>query len=61
MSLYAFHLGQIISNVLEQVDHGGEDGNAARTRIRDETSETDHIQKRRFCQIIKALAILRYY
>ena len=43
MSLYAFHLGQIISTVLGQVDHGGQDGNAA--RIRDETSETDHTKK----------------
>ena len=64
MSLYAFHLGQIISTVLRQVDHGGQDGNAARTRIRDETSETDHTQKRRFChgaicRTIKALAIMR--
>ena len=64
MSLYAFHLGQIISTVLGQVDHGGQDGNAARTRIRDETSETDHTQKRRFChgaicRIIIGLAILR--
>ena len=64
MSLYAFHLGQIISTVLGQVDHGGQDGNAARTRIRDETSKTNHTQKRRFrygaiCRIIKALAILR--
>ena len=49
MSLYAFHLGQIISTVLGQIDHGGQDGNAARTRIRDETSETDNTQKRRFC------------
>ena len=49
MSLYAFHLRHIISTVLEQVDHGGQDGNAARTRIRDETSENDHTQKRRFC------------
>ena len=48
MSLYAFHLGQIISTVLGQVDHGDQDGNAARTRIRDETSETNHTQKRRF-------------
>ena len=48
MSLYTFHLGQIISTVLEQVDHGGQDSNAAQTRIRDETSETDHTQKRRF-------------
>ena len=59
------NLGQIISTVLGQVDHGGQDGNAARTRIRDETSETDHTQKRRFrygaiCRTIKALAILRY-
>ena len=64
MSLYAFHLGQIISTVLGQVDHGGQDGNAARTRIRDETSETDHTQKRHFChgaicRTIKALGIHR--
>ena len=25
MSLYAFHLGQIISTILGQVDHGGHD------------------------------------
>ena len=30
MSLYAFHLGQIISTVLGQVDHDGRHGNAAR-------------------------------
>ena len=48
MSLYAFHLGQIISTVLGQVDHGSQDGNAAQTRIQDEMSETDHTQKRRF-------------
>ena len=53
-----------ISTVLGQVDHGGQDGNGARTRIRDETSETDHTQKRRFrhgviCRIIKALVTLR--
>ena len=64
MSLYAFHLGQIISTVLGQVDHGDQGGNAGRTWIRDETSETDHTQKRRFCngaicRFIKALAILR--
>ena len=64
MSLYAFHLRQIISTVLGQVDHGGEDGNTDQTRIRDEKSETDHTQKRRFrhgaiCRAIKALAILR--
>ena len=45
MSLYAFHLGQIISTVLGQVDHDGQHGNAARTPIRGETSETDHAQK----------------
>ena len=64
MSLCAFHLGQIISTVFGQVDHGSQDGDAAQTRIRDETSETDHTQKRRFhygaiCRTIKALAILR--
>ena len=63
MSLYAFHLGQIISTVLGQVDHDGRHGNAARTPIRGETSETDHTQKRRsrhsaIYQTIKALAIL---
>ena len=42
MSLYAFHLGQIISTVFGQVDHDGQHGNAARTQIRGETSETDH-------------------
>ena len=62
MSLYAFHLGQIISTVLVQVNHGGQDGNAARTRI--ETSETDHTQKQHFChgaicRTIIGLAILR--
>ena len=41
MSLYAFHLGQIISTVLGQVDHGGEDANTARAQIRDATSETE--------------------
>ena len=60
MILYAFHLGQIISTVLGQVDHDGRHGNAARTP----TSETDHTQKRCSChsaiyQTIKALAILR--
>ena len=64
MSLYAFHLGQIISTVLRQVDHDGRHGNAARTPIRGETSETDHTQKRSsrhgaIYQTIKALAILR--
>ena len=65
MSSYPFHLGQIISTVLGKVDHDGQHGNAARTPIRDEPSETDHTQKRRFCHIvniyqtIKALAILR--
>ena len=35
MNLYAFHLEQTILTVLGQVDHGGQGGNAARTRIRD--------------------------
>jgi hypothetical protein len=42
MSLYAFHLRQIILTVLGQVDHDGQHGNVARTTIRGETSETDH-------------------
>ena len=33
MSLYAFRLGQIISTILGQVDHGGQDGNGARTHL----------------------------
>jgi hypothetical protein len=37
MSLYAFHLGQIISTVLGQVDHDGQHGNAARTPIQGES------------------------
>ena len=45
MSLYAFHLGQIVSTGLGQVDHDGQHGNAARTPIRGEMSETDHTQK----------------
>ena len=54
----------IISTVLGQVDYGGQDGNAARNQIRDETSKTNHTQKLRFrhgaiCQTINALAILR--
>ena len=48
MSLYAFHLARIISTVLGQVHYGGQHVNAARTRIRDETFETDHTQKPRF-------------
>ena len=64
MSLYAFHLGQIISTVLGHVDHGGQVGNVVRTRIRDETSETSHTQERRFChgaicRTAIGLAILR--
>jgi hypothetical protein len=60
MSLYAFHLRQIVS----EVDHDGRHGDVTRTPIRGETLETDHAQKRRFCysaiyQTIKALAILR--
>ena len=54
MRLYAFHLGQIISTILGQVNHGGKDSNAARTRIRDYTSETDHTQKRRFAIVLSA-------
>jgi hypothetical protein len=52
MSLYAFHLGQIISTVLGQVDHDGQHGNAARTPIRGETSETDHTQNYAFAILL---------
>ena len=49
---------------LGQVDHDGQHGDAARIAIREETSETDHTQKRCFrhsaiYQTIKALAIPR--
>jgi hypothetical protein len=55
---------KIISTVLGQVDHDCRHGNAVRTPIRGETSETDHTQKRRsrqsaIYQTIKALAIQR--
>jgi hypothetical protein len=61
-SLYAFDLG--LSTVLGQIGHDSQHGNAARTPIWDEPSETDHTQKRRprhsaIYQIIKALVILR--
>ena len=39
-------------NVLGQVDHSGQRGNANRTRIREEMSETDHTLKRRFCVVL---------
>jgi hypothetical protein len=52
MSLYVFHLGQIISTVLGQVDHDGQHGNAARNPIGAETSETDHTQKRPFAIVL---------
>ena len=45
MSFYAFHLGQIFSTVLGQVNYDGQHGNAARTTIWGETSETGHTQK----------------
>ena len=66
MCLYAFHLGQIISTILEQVDYDSQDGNAVRTQIRKKhpKHKTQKHQKHRFrygaiCRIIKALAILR--
>ena len=43
MSLYAFHLGEIMSIFLGHVKHGGEDGNL--WRIRDETCAIEHMQK----------------
>jgi hypothetical protein len=52
MSLYAFHLGQIISTVLGKVDHDGRHGNAAQTPFRGEMSETDHTQKRPFAIVL---------
>ena len=60
MSLHAFHLGQIISTVLGQVDHMA----VKMVTLSKPESETDRTQKRRFCngafcRTIKALAILR--
>jgi hypothetical protein len=52
MSLYAFHLEQIISTVLGQVDHDGQHGNAARTPIRGEMSETDHTKNDAFAILL---------
>ena len=43
MSLYTFHLGQIISTVLGQIEHGGQD-----------TSETDHTQNDAFAMVLSA-------
>ena len=52
-------------NCFWAIYHDGQHGNAARTPIWDETSETDHTQKRRFrhsaiYQTIKALAVLKF-
>ena len=47
---------------LGQFDHGGQDGNAAQSRIRDEMSENGHTLKTKLSswfRTIKALAILR--
>ena len=41
MSLYAFHLGQIISTVLGQVDHDGQHGNAGTKRPKLTTPKND--------------------
>ena len=45
MSFSAFYFGQAMLTALEQVDHGGQHGNAAPSRVQDETSETDNTQK----------------
>jgi hypothetical protein len=55
---------QLFQTPSEILVHRGQHGNATRTPIRDETSETDHTQKRRFLhsaiyQTIQALVILR--
>ena len=52
MSLYALHLGQIISTVLGEVDHGGQHGKAARTRVRDVTSDIDHTKDEAFAKVL---------
>jgi hypothetical protein len=41
MSLYAFHLGQVISTVLGYNDHGGQHDICAETWIRGESPEND--------------------
>ena len=48
-SFYTFHLGQENATVLGQVGHSGQIGNAIRTIMQGETSETDHTQIRHFC------------
>ena len=60
MSWHAFYLRQVNSTVLGQVDHRGQDGNAAQIIMQDKTSETDHTKKRHFrysaiCQTKKRL------
>ena len=62
MSLYAFHLGQIISTVLGQVDHGGQDGNAVLNpnpgrNVRNRPHPKTTLLQ--WCRTMKALAILR--
>ena len=54
MSLYAFHLGEIMSTFLGHVKDGGEDGNVC--RIRDETCEIEHGA---IWRTVKGLAILK--
>ena len=57
--MYAFHLGQIISTVLGQVDHDGRHVNAARKRPKLTTPKNDALAIVLIYQTIKALAILR--
>ena len=48
------HLEQIISTVLGQVDHGGQDGNAARTRTGTKHPKPTTPQNDAFAMVLSA-------
>jgi hypothetical protein len=52
MSLYAFHLGQIIPIVLGQVDHDGQHGNVTRTPNLSKPSKTDQSKNNGFAIVL---------
>ena len=54
MSLHAFRLEQIISTVLGQVDHGGQHGNAAQTRIWEERAKITTLKNDAFSIVLSA-------
>ena len=54
MSLHAFRLEQIITTVLGQVDHGGQHGNAAQTRIWKERPKLTTLENDAFPMMLSA-------